>query len=127
MSHIGRRTALIFPSIRRALRIASLAKGSRRMSLEQELNQVLKDAMYKKDQQTADVVRMIKTKVTERRTAPGFKGQVDDPLILDVIASYQKQLRKALEEYQSAGDRGAEMRAQLQFAIGFGDRFLPKQ
>ena len=97
------------------------------MPLEQELNQVLKDAMYKKDQQTADVVRMIKTKVTERRTAAGFKGQVDDPLIQDVIASYQKQLRKALEEYQSAGDRAADMRAQLQFEIAFCDRFLPRK
>jgi uncharacterized protein YqeY len=97
------------------------------MPLEQELNQVLKDAMFKKDQQTADVVRMIKTKIMERRTAAGFKGQVDDPLIQDVIAAYQKQLRKALEEYQSTGDRGAEMRTQLQFEIGFCDRFLPKK
>src|SRR5262249_46789808 len=63
----------------------------------------------------------------ERRTAPGFKGQVDDPLIQDVIATYQKQLRKALEEYQAAGDRGAEMRAQLQFEIAFCERFLPKK
>jgi uncharacterized protein YqeY len=97
------------------------------MLLEQELNQVLKDAMFKKDQQTADVVRMIKTKVMERRTAPGFKGQVDDPLIQDVIAAYQKQLRKALEEYKALGERGAEMRTQLEFEIGFCDRFLPKK
>ena len=97
------------------------------MPLEQELNQVLKDAMFKKDQQTADVVRMIKTKIMERRTAAGFKGQVDDPLIQDVIASYQKTLRKALEEYASTGDRGAEMRTQLEFEINFCDRFLPKK
>jgi uncharacterized protein YqeY len=97
------------------------------MPLEQELNQVLKEAMYAKDQRTADVVRMIKTRITERRTAPGFKGAVDDPLIQEVIASYQKQLRKALEEYQSTGERGAEMRAQLGFEIGFCDRFLPQK
>ncbi len=97
------------------------------MPLEQELNQILKDAMYAKDQQTADTVRMIKTKITERRTAPGFKGQVDDALIQDVITSYQKQLRKALEEYQNTGDRGAEMRKQLDFEINFCDRFLPKK
>src|SRR5262249_961724 len=107
MSHIGRRTLVIFPSIRRALKIASLSKGTRRMPLEQELNQLLKEAMLKKDQQTADVLRMIKTKIMERRTAPGFKGQVDDPLIQDVIATYQKSLRKALEEYAATGDRGA--------------------
>jgi len=97
------------------------------MPLEQELNQVLKTAMYAKDQRTADCVRMIKTKITERRTAPGFKGAVDDALIQDVIAAYQKSMRKALEEYQSTGERGAAMRSQLEFEIGFCERFLPKK
>src|SRR5262249_17743273 len=95
--------------------------------LEAELNQILKQAMYAKDQRTADVVRMIKTKLSERRTAPGFQGEVDDPLVRDVIATYQKQMRKALEEYQATGDRGAAMREQLGFEIEFCDRFLPKK
>ena len=97
------------------------------MPLEQELNQLLKQAMYAKDQRTADCVRMLKTKVTERRTAPGFKGTVDDALIQDVVFAYQKSMRKALEEYQATGERGAEMRAQLEFEIAFCDRFLPKK
>jgi uncharacterized protein YqeY len=97
------------------------------MPLEQELNQLLKQAMFAKDQQTTDVLRMIKTKIMERRTAPGFKGQVDDPLIQDVIATYQKSLRKAMDEYKDTGDRGAEMRKQLEFEIAYCDRFLPKK
>jgi uncharacterized protein YqeY len=102
-------------------------EGNKSMPLEQRINQVLKEAMYAKDQQTADCVRMIKTKITEKRTSPGFKGEINDELVQEVIAAYQKQLRKALEEYQSTGDRGAEMREQLAFEIGFCDKFLPQK
>jgi uncharacterized protein YqeY len=62
----------------------------------------------------------------ERRTAAGFKGPLDDTLWLDVIAAYQKQLRKSREEYAAIGERGAEAIAQIDFEIGFCSQFLPK-
>lgn len=96
------------------------------MGLEQQLTDALKDAMKTKDQRTADVVRMIKTKIMERRTAKGFSGEVDDALVGDVIAAYRKQLLKALEEFEKAGDKGAEQADQLRFEINFCERFLPK-
>ena len=96
------------------------------MPLEQELNDTLKQAMKDKDARTADTVRMIKTKIMERRTAKGFSGQVDDALITDVIAAYRKQLQKAVEEFDKLGEKGAEQAAQLRFEIGFCERFLPK-
>jgi uncharacterized protein YqeY len=96
------------------------------MGLEQQLNDTLKQAMKDKDAATSDVVRMIKTRIMERRTAKGFSGTVDDALIVDVIAAYRKQLQKALEEFQKAGDKGAEQAAQLRFEIGFCERFLPR-
>jgi uncharacterized protein YqeY len=96
------------------------------MSLEAQLNDLLKAAMKEKDQRTADVVRMIKTKIMERRTAKGFTGQVDDALIVDVISSYRKQLLKALEEFDKAGDRGREQAEELRFEVAFCERFLPK-
>lgn len=65
------------------------------MGLEQQLNDTLKHAIKGKDTRTTDVVRMIKTRLTERRTAKGFSGEVDDALVLDVIAAYRKQLQKA--------------------------------
>jgi uncharacterized protein YqeY len=97
------------------------------MSVEQQLNDTLKQAMKDKDQPVADVVRMIKTKVMERRTAKGFSGVVDDALVLDVIGAYRKQLQKALEEFEKAGDKGAEQASQLKFEIKFCDRFLPQR
>jgi uncharacterized protein YqeY len=96
------------------------------MALEQQLNDTLKQAMKDKDQRTSDVVRMIKTKIMERRTAKGFTGQVDDALITDVIAAYRKQLQKAVEEFEKVGDKGQEQAEQLRFEIGFCERFLPK-
>jgi uncharacterized protein YqeY len=96
------------------------------MSVETEIHQRLKDAMRAKDARTADCIRMIKTKHMERRTAAGFKGPLDDSLWLDVIAAYQKQLRKSREEYVAIGERGAEAVAQIDFEIGFCAQFLPK-
>jgi len=96
------------------------------MSIETELNEQLKQAMRAKDSQAADCIRMIKTKHMERRTAAGFKGPLDDSLWLDVVASYQKQLRKSREEYAAIGARGAEALPQIDFEIGFCARFLPK-
>jgi uncharacterized protein len=96
------------------------------MSTEAQLNDLLKDAMRAKDARTADCIRMIKTKHMERRTAAGFKGPLDDNLWLDVVAAYQKQLRKAREEYAALGERGADALPQLDFEIGFCARFLPK-
>jgi hypothetical protein len=96
------------------------------MGLEQQLNDTLKQAMLQKDQKTADVVRMIKTKIMERRTAKGFSGTVDDALVLDVISAYRKQLLKAVEEFANAGEKGAEQAAELKSEVAFCEKFLPK-
>jgi uncharacterized protein YqeY len=95
------------------------------MSIETQLQDLLKEAMRNKDARTADCVRMIKTKQMERRTAAGFKGPIDDALWLDVISAYQKQLRKARDEYAALGARGAESLPQLDFEIELCSRFLP--
>ena len=96
------------------------------MSIETQIADLLKEAMRSRDARTADCLRMIKTKHMERRTASGFKGPLDDALWLDVVASYQKQLRKTREEYVAVGERGAEALPQLDFEIELCGRFLPK-
>jgi uncharacterized protein YqeY len=85
------------------------------MALEQVLNDTLTKAIKDKDARTSDVVRMIKSKIGERRTAKGFSGTVDDALVLDVIGAYRKQLQKALVEFEKVGERGAAHAAQLRF------------
>ena len=96
------------------------------MGLEEALNDVLKRAIKDKDLRTADVVRMLKTRLAERRTAKGFSGLVDDPLVLDVIGAYRKQLQKALVEFEKVGERGAAQAAQLRFELEFCDGYLPR-
>jgi uncharacterized protein len=96
------------------------------MSLEQTLTDTLTQAIRAKDSRVADVVRMLKSRITERRTAKGFAGQVDDALVLDVIGAYRKSLQKALPDYEKAGERGQAQAAQLRFEIEFCERFLPR-
>jgi uncharacterized protein len=96
------------------------------MSLEQTLTDTLTQAIRAKDTRTADVVRMLKSRLTERRTSKGFTGEVDDALVLDVIGAYRKSLQKALPDYEKAGERGQAQAAQLRFEIEFCERFLPR-
>ena len=96
------------------------------MALEQQINERLTQAIKGRDSRTADVLRMLKSRVMERRTAKGFSGTVDDALVLDVIGAYRKQLQKALAEFEKAGERGAAQAAQLRFEIEFCERYLPR-
>ncbi len=96
------------------------------MSLEQTLTETLTQAIRDTDSRVSDVVRMLKSRLTERRTAKGFTGQVDDALVLDVISAYRKSLLKALPDYEKAGERGQAQAAQLRFEIEFCERFLPR-
>jgi uncharacterized protein YqeY len=96
------------------------------MGLEQELDERLRQAIKERDLRTADVVRMLKTRLQERRTAKGFAGVVDDALVRDVIGAYKKQLQKALSEFEKAGERGAAQAAELRFELAFCERYLPK-
>lgn len=96
------------------------------MPIEQDLRKLLTDAMKARDQRTADTVRMVNTKIMERRTAKGFSGVVDDALVVDVIAAYRKSLIKGREEFLAVGERGKEQAAELAWEIDFLERFLPK-
>ena len=96
------------------------------MSLEQTLNDTLTQAIRDRDGRVSDIIRMIKSRITERRTAKGFSGEVDDALVLDVIGAYRKSLQKALPDYEKAGERGQAQAAQLRFEIEFCERWLPR-
>ncbi len=95
-------------------------------ALEDQLRQQLTAAIKAKDLRTANLIRMINTRIMERRTAADFKGQVDDALVLDVIATYRKQMEKAKGEFAGGGDRAKEQIEQLQFEIDWCSGFLPK-
>ncbi len=95
------------------------------MTLEETLRAQLTAAIKAKDLRTANLIRMINTKIMEKRTAPGFKGQVDDALVLDVIGAYKKAMEKARTEFAAVGERGAEQVVELQFEIDWCATMLP--
>jgi len=96
------------------------------MSIEEDLRKQLTAAIRAKDLRVANIIRMVNTKVMERRTAAGFTGQVDDALHIDVISAYKKSLEKSRPQYEAAGDRGREHIEQIDFEVRFLDQFLPR-
>lgn len=97
------------------------------MSIQADLKKRLLEAMKARDSRTADVIKMLRSRVQERTKAKGFKGEVDDALHLDVIGTYKKQMEKAKVQFDEAGDRGSENAEQAQFEIDFCAQFLPKE
>lgn len=95
-------------------------------NLEGQLREQLTAAIKAKDLRTANLIRMINTKVMERRTAKGFSGTVDDALILDVIGTYKKSMEKAKQEFAAAGDRAKDQIAEIEFEVDWCSKWLPK-
>ena len=92
-----------------------------------EIDRRFKDAMRARDARTLDVLRAVRTRIQQAKTAKGFEGEVDDALYLQVIEAYAKSLRKAIPDFERGGERGAEMIAKLQFEVGYLEEFLPKK
>ncbi|HEX2686338.1 MAG TPA: GatB/YqeY domain-containing protein [Kofleriaceae bacterium] len=96
------------------------------MTLEAQLREQLTAAIKAKDLATANLIRMINTKIMERRTAKGFSGTVDDALVLDVLSTYKKSMEKARAEYAGAGDRAKDQIAEIDFEVAWCSKFLPQ-
>jgi uncharacterized protein YqeY len=96
-------------------------------NLEGQLREQLTAAMKAKDSKRLNLIRMINTKIMERRTAKGFSGEIDDALILDVIGTYKKSMEKARADYAAAGERGKAQVEELDFEIEWCSTFLPAQ
>ena len=95
------------------------------MALADDLSMALKDAMKAKDKPKLDAIRQIQTEIAKKKAEKG--EEVNDDLVLGVISSYVKKMIKAVEEYQSLGDRGQEMAEKIQFEIDFLRSYLPEQ
>ncbi len=96
------------------------------MTIEQRLREQLKDALRQRDLQTANTIRMIETRVTERTKAKGFEGEADDALYEEVIAAYKKSMEKAIKEFEGGGERGQAQIAKLKLEIAICAAYLPE-
>ena len=95
------------------------------MALIDELSTSLKEAMKAKDKPKLDAIRQVQTEIAKKKSEKG--EEATDELVLGVISSYVKKMTKAVEEYQSLGDRGVEMAEKIQFEIDFLSEWLPER
>lgn len=95
-------------------------------TIETELNGLLKDAMRARDKRALAAIRMVRTKILEKRTAKGA-GEITDEVVLQLIRGYVKSLQGALAEFRASGTPDEDENiVQLTFEIGLLDRYMPK-
>ena len=97
------------------------------MTIKEELDAELTDAMKTRDTRRRDVIRQIKTEIATAASDPSHDGVLDDDLYVRTIASYVKKMDKSRAEYASYGDRGREMADKLAYEVDYLSRWLPKQ
>ena len=95
------------------------------MAISDDLSTALKEAMKAKDKPKLDAIRQVQTEIAKKKSEKG--EEATDELVLAVISSYVKKMTKAVEEYQTLGDRGTEMAEKIQFEIDFLSEWLPEQ
>ncbi len=95
------------------------------MALIDDLSTSLKEAMKSKDKPKLDAIRQVQTEIAKKKSEKG--EEATDELVLGVISSYVKKMAKAVDEYNSLGERGAEMAEKIQFEIDFLSQWLPEQ
>ena len=95
------------------------------MAIIDDLSAALKEAMKSKDKTKLDAIRQVQTEVAKKKAEKG--EEATDELVLGVITSYVKKMNKAVEEYESLGDRGVEMAEKIQGEIDFLSTWLPEQ
>jgi len=100
-------------------------RGARVASIKEQLAEELKNAMKSHDVDRRDVIRMVESEVSLAKSAAGFKGEVNDDLYRQVIASYSKKMDKARAEYLELGPRGEEMARKLGWEVEFLSQWLP--
>lgn len=96
------------------------------MPIEQQLKQDQVIAMRAKDKVTLNAIRSVQAEIATAKSAPGFKGEVDDSLYTKTITTYVKRISKSRTEYDAMGERGAEQSGKLAFEIDYLSQFLPK-
>jgi len=95
------------------------------MSLREQLDADLKDALRSKDQVRLSTVRMIKSAMKYKETEPGASGPLDDTGILQVIGSELKKRRDSVTEYEKAGRTDLADKERAEIAVLQG--YLPAQ
>lgn len=95
------------------------------MAIQEQMAADQKAAMRARDKATLNAIRSVQAEVATAKSAPGFRGEVDDDLYVATITTYVKRITKSLADYEAMGDAGAAQAATLAFEIDYLSRYLP--
>lgn len=96
------------------------------MAIKDEIENRQRQARRDRDERTLNVIGLLKNKVlTELKSGSG--ATEDDALWRQVLESYAKGVRKAMPEFEKAGDRGKEALDEARFELAFCESFLPSK
>lgn len=90
------------------------------MTIIEQVNNGIKEAILRRDQIRLDTLRMLKSKIL----VVDARGNLPDPEVLKLFKTYLGNLQEALEQTQSANR--PEMVEKLKSEIAIVQEFLPK-
>lgn len=94
-------------------------------TVRERLDADLKDAMRSKNELQTSVIRMLKSAIKYKEVEPGATGPLDEPAILQVIATLIKQRRDSVEQFKSGGR--SDLAEKEEQEISVLQNYLPKQ
>ena len=95
------------------------------MSIKDQLTDMLKDAIKTNDVKTKNVIRQLRTKVSEYCYTQNLpRDSSDDDVWKKVILSYQKSISKAIDIMKR--NKKTDLIQTYEFEVSFCNKFLPK-
>jgi uncharacterized protein YqeY len=95
--------------------------------IKEQIEAKLREARIARDERARNVIGMLKSKVMVELKSGSGATETDELWLDTIIRSYAKQVRKALPEYEKAGERGLELLDEAKFEIEFCEQFLPRK
>ncbi|MBP7669445.1 MAG: GatB/YqeY domain-containing protein [Candidatus Eisenbacteria bacterium] len=95
------------------------------MGIPHEIDERYKEAMKARDARTVSALRMAKARMKQHQIDARVGGELSDDDARQVLATYVKQLHKAIPEFEKAGEAGREKVADLRFEISVLEPYLP--
>lgn len=95
------------------------------MTIEEQVNEGIKNAMKAHDKIRLETMRNIKKVILEAKTKPGANDQIDDAECIKIIQKLAKQGKESAQIYKGQGREDLYEQESGQVAVL--EEFLPKQ
>lgn len=95
------------------------------MTIEEQVNEGIKNAMKAHDKIRLETMRNIKKVILEAKTRPGAGDQIEDAECIKLIQKLAKQGKESAEIYKQQGRE--DLYAQESGQVAVLEEFLPKQ